>query len=65
MMNDAALELGMKGTHFENATGLPGPEHYSTSYDIALLSSELIKQFPDYYVWFSLKKFIKTLMLMA
>jgi len=57
MMNDTALELGMKGTHFENATGLPGPEHYSTSHDIALLSAELIKQFPDYYVWFSLKKF--------
>ncbi len=57
LMNETAEALKMKGTHFENATGLPGPKHYSTARDIALLSSALIKEFPDYYAWFSLKKF--------
>ncbi|HHU93150.1 MAG TPA: D-alanyl-D-alanine carboxypeptidase [Halanaerobiaceae bacterium] len=45
IMNRRAQELGMKNTHFENSTGLPVEygEHYTTAYDIALMSRELVK----------------------
>lgn len=42
-MNKRAEELGMKNTHFVNCNGLDAPEHYSTAYDIALMSRELMK----------------------
>ena len=42
-MNERAAELGMENTHFTNCTGLlEGDDHYSTAYDIALMSRELI-----------------------
>lgn len=43
MMNTRAKELGMKNTNFVNPTGLDAENHYSTAYDIALMSSELMK----------------------
>ena len=49
MMNREAQRLGMKDTHFVNATGLPDPKHYSTAYDLALLAAALIRDFPEYY----------------
>ncbi len=42
-MNERAANLGMKNTHFVNCNGLDAPEHYSTAYDIALMSRELMK----------------------
>ena len=44
-MNKRASELGMKNTHFENATGLDDTttNHLTSAYDIALMSRELIK----------------------
>ena len=42
-MNEKAEELGMKQTHFENATGLPDENHYSTASDMALLLKEALK----------------------
>lgn len=41
-MNKRAGELGMTNTHFVNCNGLDAPEHYSTAYDIALMSRELM-----------------------
>lgn len=42
-MNERAAELGMTDTHFTNCTGLfDDDEHYTTAYDIALMSRELI-----------------------
>ncbi len=41
-MNQKAQELGMKNTSFKNATGFDDEEHYSTSYDMALLASHLV-----------------------
>ncbi|MBT5559794.1 MAG: D-alanyl-D-alanine carboxypeptidase, partial [Proteobacteria bacterium] len=35
------------------APGLPGEEHYSTAYDLALLSRALIRDFPEFYKWYS------------
>ncbi len=43
MMNDRAAELGMENTHFMNCTGLDADDHYTTAYDVALMSRELIK----------------------
>lgn len=45
LMNKRAEELGMVNTHFANSTGLPVEhgEHYTTAYDITLMSRELIK----------------------
>lgn len=41
-MNARAAELGMKNTHFVNACGLDHDDHYTTAYDVALMSAELI-----------------------
>ncbi|MBM7648050.1 D-alanyl-D-alanine carboxypeptidase (penicillin-binding protein 5/6) [Bacillus ectoiniformans] len=43
MMNDKAKELGLKNTHFKNATGLPVAGHYSSAYDMAQMAKELLK----------------------
>lgn len=43
MMNERAEQLGMKSTHFVNPNGLPAQNHYSSAYDIALMSKELLK----------------------
>lgn len=43
MMNKRAAELGMKDTHFVNCNGLDADGHYSSAYDIALMSKELLK----------------------
>lgn len=41
-MNKRARELGMENTNFVNCNGLDAPEHYSTAYDVALMSRELM-----------------------
>ena len=43
MMNKKAEELGLKDTKFQNTTGLPVEEHYSSAYDMAIMSKELLK----------------------
>ncbi len=57
LMNAQAKELGMKHTHFTNATGLPDPNHYSTARDILKLTRALIRNFPQEYRWYSQKEF--------
>lgn len=49
MMNKEAARLGMKNTHYMNATGLPDPQHYTTAYDLSILAAALIRDFPDQY----------------
>ena len=47
-MNERAAELGMKNTHFEDCCGLTDSDsHYTTAYDIALMSRELIRRYPQ------------------
>lgn len=58
MMNAEAERLGMIGTNYQNATGLPGDEHYTTAMDVALLSAALISDFPEYYTWYSQLEFV-------
>ncbi|MFK7816412.1 MAG: D-alanyl-D-alanine carboxypeptidase family protein [Gammaproteobacteria bacterium] len=57
VMNAQAKRIGMKDTHFVNATGLPAVDHYTTAYDIALLSRTMINEFPEEYKRYSQKEF--------
>ncbi|MDE2029699.1 MAG: D-alanyl-D-alanine carboxypeptidase [Alphaproteobacteria bacterium] len=57
LMNATAKELGMTRTHFVNATGLPDLHHYSTARDLATLALHLIRDFPQYYHYFSEETF--------
>lgn len=57
MMNAYAKQLGMKGSSFANSTGLPDPALYTTPRDVATLSRALIREFPQYYAWYSLREF--------
>lgn len=43
VMNQRAQELGMENTNFNNSSGLPTSNHYSSAYDIGLMSRELMK----------------------
>jgi D-alanyl-D-alanine carboxypeptidase (penicillin-binding protein 5/6) len=52
-MNKRAQELGMKDTNFVNTNGLPVANHYSSAYDIALMSKELLKH-PKIQDWFNI-----------
>ena len=56
-MNEKAAELGMRDSHFKNASGLPDPEHVTTAFDLAVLSRALIKNFPEHYKFYSQKSF--------
>lgn len=56
-MNRKVEEFGLTDTHFVNPTGLPDKDHYSTVYDIAVISKRLINDFPEYYHYFSEKIF--------
>ena len=56
-MNQEAQRLGMKNTHFMNATGLPHPQHYTTAHDLALLARAIIRDFPEYYPFYSMKEY--------
>ena len=48
LMNERAVELGMKDTHFVNVTGLHDDDHYTTVYDLSLLLQEAITH-PDFF----------------
>lgn len=43
MMNDKVKELGLKDTVFKNPHGLDEANHYSSSYDMAMIAKELVK----------------------
>ena len=57
MMNQHAARLGMTNSHFKNSDGLPMEDHYTSARDLAILTTALIKEFPDWYRWFSQKEF--------
>ncbi|MBA3695746.1 MAG: D-alanyl-D-alanine carboxypeptidase [Methylotenera sp.] len=58
MMNKEAQRLGMKNTHYVNATGLPDPQHYTTAADLATLAAALIRDFPtEYAKYYSTKEY--------
>jgi D-alanyl-D-alanine carboxypeptidase (penicillin-binding protein 5/6) len=57
MMNADAKRLGMTGSHFENSSGLPSAQHYTTARDLSLLAIAMIREYPQYYKWFSVREF--------
>ena len=57
LMNAKAKELGLKNTHFVNSTGWPDQGLVMSVIDIAILSRHIIRDFPEYYHWFSQKNF--------
>ena len=56
-MNFYAKKLGMNDTNFVNSTGLHDDNHYSTPLDMTILAKSLIKDFPNFYHYFSEKSF--------
>lgn len=57
MMNTEARRLGMENSHFTNSTGLPDERMRTTARDLALLTSALVREFPEEYKWFAVQKF--------
>lgn len=56
-MNHQADVLGLQNTEFQNATGWPADNHYSSARDIALLSQAVIRDYPDHYALYSEKEY--------
>ncbi len=57
MMNQQAAQLGMTTTLFKNATGLPAEDHYTSAWDLALLTRDYVKRFPESYAIYSERSF--------
>ena len=57
MMTAKARKLGMTGTIFRNANGLPNAAQHSTARDMAILGIALREHFPQYYSYFSTRSF--------
>ena len=57
LMTSKALEIGMTSTNFTNASGLNDPNNVSTVRDILIMSSYLIKNYPEYYDYFKQLEF--------
>jgi len=57
MMNREAQRLGLTQTRFTNATGLSDPQHYSTARDLALLTTAMIRDFPEHYPRYAQKEY--------
>jgi len=57
LMNVYAKRLGMNSTNFINSSGWPEDDHYSTVYDLAILSNAVIREFSDLYLYFADEEF--------
>ncbi len=57
LMNVYAKRLGMNNTNFINSSGWPEDDHYSSVYDLAILSNAVIREFPNLYLYFADEEF--------
>lgn len=57
LANQKAKELGLKNSHFANATGWPNPDHKMSAKDLAILAHHIIRDFPEYYSIYSEQSF--------
>lgn len=57
IMNETAKKLGMNDSNFVDSSGWPNPQHYTTAHDLALLGVALVRDFPEYYHYFSEPEF--------
>ncbi len=58
LMTLRAQELGMQNSHFVNANGLPDSRQLTTARDIAILSRAVMRDYPQYYGYFSQRSFV-------
>ncbi len=56
LMNREAQALGAQNSHFVNPNGLPDADHYTTAYDMAMITAEAIRQ-PDFLLYFGAKEY--------
>jgi D-alanyl-D-alanine carboxypeptidase (penicillin-binding protein 5/6) len=56
MMNRQAQAFGLKNTSFKNVTGMSEPGHRSTARDIAVIAARIVRDFPEYYPYYSIKE---------
>ncbi|WP_264812773.1 D-alanyl-D-alanine carboxypeptidase family protein, partial [Gluconacetobacter sacchari] len=57
LMTRQARALGMVNTSFRNASGLPNEEQVTSARDLAVLTRQIITEFPEYYHYFSVPAF--------
>jgi D-alanyl-D-alanine carboxypeptidase len=57
-MTETAARIGMNGTQFRNANGLPDQGQITTARDMAILAMALVKEFPQYYGFFHTQEFM-------
>lgn len=57
LMNKEAQRLGLTHTQFRNTTGWPDPDHHTSARDVAMLALHLIRDYPQYYHYFSEKDY--------
>lgn len=57
LMNAEGKRIGLKNSVFKNASGLPDPGMHVTAHDLAILAAFLIREYPDYYHYFSEREF--------
>lgn len=57
LMNDEAKRLGMKNATFENATGLPSPNHKASALDLAILARAIVRDSSVYYPIYAEREF--------
>lgn len=58
LMTQTAKRLGMQNSNFTNSPGLPHPDNYSTARDLAILSAAIIREYPEYYKYYSEREFL-------
>ena len=57
MMTKRGKDIGLSNSYFKNATGWPDPGHITTARDLAKLANYIIREYPEYYKYYSEKKF--------
>jgi D-alanyl-D-alanine carboxypeptidase (penicillin-binding protein 5/6) len=57
MMNRQAQAWGLKNTQFKNVTGLTEPGHRISARDVAIIASRIVRDFPQFYGYYSLKEY--------
>ncbi|MEM7463109.1 MAG: D-alanyl-D-alanine carboxypeptidase family protein [Pseudomonadota bacterium] len=57
LMNERAKKIGLKNSHFTNSTGLPDELQYVTANDLATLARHMIKNYPEFYNYYSETEF--------
>jgi D-alanyl-D-alanine carboxypeptidase (penicillin-binding protein 5/6) len=57
LMNEQAKALGMKNTSYKNPEGLTEPGHTTTARDLSILSTRLLRDFPEYTHYYAIKKY--------